>query len=71
MNQLERRWLTFFVANYQRITLQLERHADLYAELRDVADEYYRLQVEKEKLLKEFADVMLRMAAEQEEKKRK
>ena len=64
MNQLDRNWLTRFITDYQRITLQIERHEnlrdELLSEMRRVDDELLLLNKEKEHVLTTFAEVMLR-----------
>ena len=64
MNQLEQRWLTKFVTDYQRVMVQIECREnlrnELLAEMRRVDDELMFLNEEKERVLTTFADVMLR-----------
>ena len=64
MNQLDRNWLTRFITDYQRITLQIERHENYWKELREemqrVDSELFYLKNEKEHVLTTFAEVMLR-----------
>ena len=66
MNQLERAWLTSFVADYQKITLQIERHSAHLKELQEesvrVNSELVLLEREKEFILNQFADAMLHTA---------
>lgn len=63
MNQLERVWLNQFVAKYQRITMQIERHDtyldELIAEENRIRMELEQLEWQKERTLRTFADVML------------
>lgn len=64
MNQLDKRWLTKFVTDYQRIMVQIECRVnfrgELLAEMRRVDDELMFLNEEKERVLTTFAEVMLR-----------
>lgn len=64
MNQLERNWLTQFVNDYQRVTVQIEcrenLRGELQAEMRRVENELLLLSEEKERVLTTFATVMLR-----------
>lgn len=64
MNQLEQRWLTKFVTDYQRVMVQIECREnlrnELLAEMRRVEDELMFLNEEKERVLTTFATVMLR-----------
>ncbi|MBR4153133.1 MAG: hypothetical protein IKT98_09275 [Selenomonadaceae bacterium] len=64
MNQLEQRWLTRFVTDYQRVMVQIECHEnlrdELLSEMRRVDDELLFLNKEKEHVLTTFAEVMLR-----------
>lgn len=64
MNQLDKRWLTKFVTDYQRVMVQIEcrvnLRGELLAEMRRVDDELMFLNEEKERVLTTFATVMLR-----------
>lgn len=64
MNQLDKRWLTKFVTDYQRVTVQIECREnlrdELQAEMRRVENELLLLSEEKERVLTTFATVMLR-----------
>ena len=64
MNQLDKRWLTKFVTDYQRVMVQIECREnlrdELLSEMRRVDDELMFLNEEKERVLTTFADVMLR-----------
>ena len=64
MNQLEQRWLTNFVTDYQRVMVQIECREnlrdELLSEMRRVDDELLFLKEEKERVLTTFAEVMLR-----------
>lgn len=66
MNQLERACLTSFVADYQKITLQIEQHSAHLKELEEetvrVNSELVLLEREKEFILNQFADAMLHTA---------
>lgn len=64
MNQLDKRWLTKFVTDYQRVMVQIECRVnlrdELQAEMRRVDDDLMFLNEEKERILTTFASVMLR-----------
>lgn len=66
MNHLERGCLTNFVTEYQSITIKLEQHEKYLEELREeiqtVENEFYWLNLQKEKLLVRFAEVFLQNA---------